>query len=426
MENRPPVAVKSIGKMKPQLVVLGTGFGAVSLIKKISLAHYDVTVVSPRNHFLFSPLLPSTTVGTIEFRSIIEPIRLARKGITYFQATAVDLDKMSKTVVCEQVEDKRRFSVKYDKLIICVGAVNNTFGIEGVYEHALFLRELIDARRIRNRIIDNFERAALPALDEPEQKRLLHTVVVGGGPTGVEFAAELADFMSDELTATFPAQIQAANITLVEAGKQILSTFDEGLADYAMKVFKRRNVTVLTNTTVKKVTATAVLLSSGQELPCGLVVWSTGNGATAFVKSLPFERDKAQRLVTDGYLRVKNELDIFALGDCATIENYTQPATAQVAQQAGAYLATQLNAMAKRGSPEPVGEKFKRINFGMLAYVGDNRALAELPQAKSSGIGTWLFWRSAYLTKLISLKNKALVLFDWTKAILFGRDISRF
>ncbi len=412
--------------MIPRLVVLGTGFGAVSLLRNLSPNRYAVMVVSPRNHFVFSPLLPSTTVGTIEFLSIAEPIRLMAKHATFVQAEAVGLDLSRKVICCRSVFDREEFPVEYDILVIAVGAESNTFGIDGVREHAFFLKELSDAFAIRQKMLDNFEAASLPSVSPVERKKLLHFVVVGGGPTGVEYAAELADFFDDEVKAYFPHLVSEARITLVEAGKQILSTFDERLSRYATSLFQRRRITFIMNTPVTKVEAGKVHLSNGEVLEAGLIVWSTGNGANAFVKSLPFQKDRNGRLLTDHYLRVLDTVDIFALGDCATFYDYTQPATAQVAMQAGKYLARLLNKVSSPSDAEKVVAPFSPKSFGMLAYIGKDEALADLPFLKWSGFLTWIFWRAAYLTKLVSLKNKVQVLFDWIRSRLFGRDITRF
>ncbi|MEK9138697.1 MAG: FAD-dependent oxidoreductase, partial [Bacteroidota bacterium] len=146
---------------QPRLVVPGTGFGAFNLVKHLK-NDYDITVVSPRNHFLFTPLLPSTTVGTLEFRRIIEPIRHTRKDIRFYHAYARRLETGKRLVQCEGVLDAHPFAVGYDVLVVAVGAVSNTFNVPGVAEHALFLRELNDARELRQRIIQCFERANLP------------------------------------------------------------------------------------------------------------------------------------------------------------------------------------------------------------------------------------------------------------------------
>jgi NADH:ubiquinone reductase (non-electrogenic) len=412
--------------MKKKVIVLGSGFASFSFIKAVHTDFYDITVVSERNHFLFTPLLPSTTVGTIEFRSIIEPIRESRKGLAFIQARCERVEHSSRKVFCKNVIDGKDFNLIYDFLVIAVGAVNHTFGIKGVHENAFFLKELRDARKIRQRIIDNFEQASTPGLEAGELSRILHFVVVGGGPTGVEFAAEMTDFLEEELTGAYPELVGSARITLIEGSRHILSQFDKKIAEYATKLFNRRRVAVLTNKRVQEVLKDKIVLEDGSEMPYGMLVWSTGNGPTDLVNSLNVEKDASHRILTNEHFCVSNEIDLFALGDCATIKSQPLVATAQVAIQSGKYLARLMNAMYKTGKPSAQLKPFVYKHMGMLAYIGKNRAVADLPNTKARGFTTWLFWRSAYLTRLISLKNKILVIFDWTKAILFGRDISRF
>lgn len=410
---------------RKKLVILGSGFGAFTVIKRLKRGLYDTLVISPRNHFLFTPLLPSTTVGTIEFRSIIEPVRQSKPGLDFIQARALRLDSSPGRVVCRNAIDDRSFEVTYDLLLIGVGAVNHTFGIPGVNDHALFLKELRDARRIRQAIIDTLERASSPNIEKDELARLLHFVIVGGGPTGVEFAAELADFLENELTAAFPKLVGGVQITLVEAGRHILSGFDQEIAEYATRLFNRRRVSVLTGTRVKEVMEGRLVLDDGSAIPFGVLVWSTGNGPTDLVRSLPFRKDRLERILVDSYFRVLDTRNIFAMGDCATAENQSFPATAQVAMQEGKYVAKVLNQLGAGRTVESMAP-FRYKHLGMLAYIGKHEAVADLPQTTSKGFSTWLFWRSAYLTRLVSLKNKVLVLFDWTKTIVFGRDVSRF
>lgn len=407
---------------KPQLVILGSGFASFSTLKKIDTTLYDVVVVSPRNHFLFTPLLPSTTVGTIEFRSIIEPVRTANRHATFYHAYCTRIDHTTNTITCKNALDGNEFSLHFDLLVIGVGAISNTYGIQGVEQYALPLKELADARAIRQRIIENFERASTPGVPFEERKRLLHFVVVGGGPTGVEFAAELHDFLTEDLVDSYPTMIPDVNITLLEAGAQILNSFDAALSQYTLRNFQRQRISVRLKSQVTRVLEKELLLNDGSRVPYGLLVWSTGNTQTPLVQSLPFEKDRSSRLVTDEFFHVKGFTHIYAYGDCATIEGQALPATSQVAQQEGNYLARSLNALAKNKPVKP----FRYKHYGMLAYIGSNKALADLPQVKGKGFSTWLFWRSAYLTKLIRWKNKILVIFDWTKAFIFGRDASRF
>lgn len=404
-----------------RLVVLGTGFGAFNLVKHIR-GEFDIIVVSPRNHFLFTPLLPSTTVGTIEFRSIIEPIRHARKDIRFYHAYARALDTARQRVLGKGAADGREFEVAYDVLVIAVGAVSNTFNVPGVADHALFLKELHDARELRQRIIQCFERANLPGIPAEERRRLLHFVVCGGGPTGIEFAAELFDFLVEDLATSYQQLVPEARITIVEAMKEILNSFDEKLRIYATTLFRRQRISVLTESPVVRVDEHSLYLKDGSKLPYGLLLWSTGNGPTPFVNALDLPKDAHSRVIVDSYFRVKGHENIYALGDCSIVEGTEYPATSQVAQQQGKYLARSLT---RHSRGQPV-EPFTYKHLGMLAYVGSNRALADLAHYKGRGWTTWLFWRSAYLSRIVSVKNKVLVMFDWIKAQVFGRDISQF
>ena len=407
---------------KPTLIILGTGFAGYSLLKRIDARLFNIVVVSPRNHFLFTPLLPSTTVGTVEFRSIIESVRIARPDVLYYQAFAKSLDAKKKTLRCQGALDKKIFTLPYDYLVIAVGARSTTYGVPGVLKHALFLKEVSDARAIRQRIIECFELAARPTISREERKRLLHFVVVGGGPTGVEFAAEMHDFVTDDLRRTYRDLMDDVHITVLEAGDHILNTFDAVLSNYTTRFFKRQQIEVRTRSMVRKIESKRILLANRQSVPYGLVVWSTGIGPTPFLQSLSLRKDKASRLVVDDFFRVKETSQLFAIGDCSSVAGEDYPATAQVAQQEGTYLA---RALERRVRGLPV-EPFRYKNYGMLAYVGSGRALADLSAVKGRGFLAWLFWRSVYITRLVGIKNKILVLFDWAKTFLFGRDISRF
>ena len=408
---------------RKRLVILGSGFASMTLLKKIDLKHYSTMVVSPRNHFLFTPLLPSTTVGTVEFRSIIDPIRKAREGDEFVQGTCTAIDTTNRRITCQAVAEGSSFEVEYDILVIAVGAWNNTFGIPGVKEYAYFLKEAGDARAIRDRIVDCLERADVPGIDPEEQARLLNFVVVGGGPTGIEFAAELHDLFEEDLARSYPALVGKVNITLYEAAGTILNTFDVELREYTLQHFKRNGINVRLETPVQEVGEGYLKLKSGEVIRTGLIVWSTGYGPTGLAQAIPFAKERG-RLLTDEFLMIPDHPGIYAAGDCANIAGAALPQTAQLAMQAGTYLAKSFNATARGKKIEP----FKFKNLGMLAYVGESRALADIPKAgvHAHGAATYVFWRSAYLTRLVSFKNKVLVLFDWLKTWVFGRDLSKF
>lgn len=181
---------KKLLKEKPNLVVLGGGWGGVSLLKGLHAGDYHVTVISPTNYFLFTPMLPSATVGTLELRSLVEPIRriLRRLHGHFLRARAEDVDFENKLVEVSRDlgnGQQTRFYVPYDKLVIAVGSETNPHGVSGL-EHVNFLKDVNDARKIRNKVMQNFELACLPTTSEEERKRLLSFVISGGGPTGCE------------------------------------------------------------------------------------------------------------------------------------------------------------------------------------------------------------------------------------------------
>ncbi|GBL78024.1 putative NADH dehydrogenase [Araneus ventricosus] len=416
----------SPSSQKKRVIILGSGWGSYSVLKNIDRRLFDVKVITPRNHFLFTPLLCSTAVGTLEFRSITEPIRnIGFKDPNDFMlAHAEEFDTSTQTVFCRSVLDQNsQFSVPYDKLIIGVGCVSNTFGVPGVEKYASFLKEVVDAQRIRRIILSNCEKALSPTLSSEENKRLLHTVIVGGGPTGVEFGAELYDFKVQDVRRLYQSSEELFKVTLIEAAG-ILGSFDEKLRSYAEKKLSERPNFTLLKTAVVEVKEDCVILKDGTCIPCGLVVWSTGLSPRPFTKNVKLQKNPKGQILVDDYLRVLGDPkgNVFALGDCAAVESTPLPCTAQVAERQGRYLAKALNALEKE-------DRIKPFNFqssGMLAYIGDYKALTDLPEFKVQGFTSWLLWRSAYLTRLGSWRLRMQVPIDWLKTLLFGRDTSSF
>src|SRR6185436_14105709 len=406
----------------PKLVILGSGFGGYSLARNLPRGTFDATVVSPRNYFVFSPLLPSAVVGTVEFRSILEPVRRRVREVRMVEAAAERVDWNARVVHCRSAVSDEQLAVPFDLLVIAVGAALADYGVPGVAEHALHLQDVGDARAIRSRVLLQLSRADLPGLAEEEVRRRLTFVVCGGGATGVEIAAEVHDLLEEELREVFPRVARLSRVVLLEAAPRLLGGFDAALAEYTGAHFKREGIEVRTSTPVKSIEADRVVLADGSEVPCGMVVWAGGLAPRPFVRELGLGLDERGRLLVDRALRLPGVSGGFAIGDCAACAEAPVPATAQVAQQQGKHLARSLRLIVSGRPPRP----FDFRNLGMLAYIGGRQALADLPQVKWSGRIAWLFWRSVYLTKLVSLANKVKVLFDWGKAAVFGRDTSRF
>ncbi|MCJ1390887.1 hypothetical protein MMC18_003748, partial [Xylographa bjoerkii] len=326
-------------KNKPKLVILGSGWGSVALLKSLNLDDYHITVVSPVNYFLFTPMLPSATVGTLELRSLVEPIRRIVQRVRghFLQAEAVGVEFSERLLEVQQTDAngvEKHFYLPYDKLVIGVGSTTNPHGVKGL-ENCFFLKSIDDARNIRNRILQNLERAVLPTTSDEERKRLLSFVVSGGGPTGVEFAAELFDMLNEDLGRSFPKILRnEISVHVIQSRGHILNTYDEALSKYAEARFAHDQVEVLTNSRVKEVRPDKILFTqkdeNGQtvtkELPMGFCLWSTGVSQTDFCKrisdTLPVQTNK-HALETDTHLRLNGTPlgSVYAIGDCSTVQN---------------------------------------------------------------------------------------------------------
>lgn len=326
-------------KGKPKLVILGTGWGSVAMLKDLNPGDYHVTVVSPVNYFLFTPMLPSATVGTLELRSLAEPIRriVSRVRGHFLKAEALDVDFASRLVEIAQEDadgNLVRFYLPYDKLIIGVGATTNPHGVKGL-ENCSFLKSIEDARLIKNKILNNLELACLPTTPDEERKRLLSFVISGGGPTGVEFAAELYDMLNEDLLRSFPRILRnEISVHVIQSRGHILNTYDEALSIYAEKRFEHDQVEVLTNARVVEVQPDKIVFTQKEdgkpvtkELPMGFCLWSTGVSQTELcqkiAKYLGDSQNNRHALETDTHLRVVGTPlgTVYAIGDCATVQN---------------------------------------------------------------------------------------------------------
>ncbi|KAI9332294.1 hypothetical protein DFJ73DRAFT_954544 [Zopfochytrium polystomum] len=335
-----PVVREFIGQdpgdaTKPRLVVVGAGWGATAFLKNLDPGNYNTVVISESNHFIFTPLLPEATTGTVEARTLQESIRKIchHSRAKFWQAEAYDVHpELNMLEVRTQYGD--RFLVPYDKLVIAVGAQNATFGVPGVKENTHFLKTTADARKIRYEILTNLERASLPTTPIEKKKQLTSFVVAGGGPTGVEFAAGLYDFIHEDIAKHFPELLPFVKVSLIQSGEHILNAFAEAISIYAEKTFRRQNINLITNARVIKVEPEVITYKlknakPGENetvaLPFGLCVWSTGIEKRDLTRRVTarFGHTNARAIEVDGQLRLKynDDQDIYALGDCATIEN---------------------------------------------------------------------------------------------------------
>ncbi|QLG72109.1 hypothetical protein HG535_0C04630 [Zygotorulaspora mrakii] len=325
---------------KPKLVILGSGWASVGLLKNLKKGDYDITVISPQNYFLFTPLLPSAATGTLEVKSLMASIRKIVSAVSghYLEARAEKIEFEHKLVKVSQTAphtgETRSFYIPYDKLVIAVGSTSNTHGVEGL-QYCDRLKSAEDAMDIKRKIKNNLELACLPTTTEEERKKLLSFVVCGGGPTGVEFAAEVFDLLNEDLPALYPKLLrQQVSVHIIQSRSHILNTYDEKISEYAMDRFKKESINLLTNARVDRVLPDKVIFNQKnpetgevemKELPFGLCLWSTGVAqnplAKYVVQSFPENQRNKRAIETDSHLRVLGDPthDVYAIGDCSTL-----------------------------------------------------------------------------------------------------------
>ncbi|KAK4686435.1 NADH:quinone reductase (non-electrogenic), partial [Tremellales sp. Uapishka_1] len=523
-------------KDKPRLVIVGGGWGAVALLQSLPPHAYNVTLVSPQTYFAFTPLLPSACVGTVEARSLVEPLRklIARVRGHYLMAAAVDIDMAERLleveVPADQGEGTTRAYIPYDKLVVAVGSVSNDHGVKGL-EHCFQLKTIPDAQAIRRRIMTNLELASLPTTTPEDRKRLLSFVICGGGPTGVEFAAELSDMMAEDVLSYYPKLLKnEVSVHVVQSRDHILNTYAEKISQYAEKRFARSEISVITNARVQEVTNEKVVLSlkdpkdknakpTTKEIEAGFVLWSTGIAMNPFVKRLVEllpNQFHSKAVEVDSFLRVEGAPrgTIYCIGDAATVhtnlvndlmnlweefdvnkdnkidwdewqamakhiskkyplasKNFNKvrdifdqydsdhdnglslndvaellvnlstkitslPATAQVASQQGKYIGKMLSKLAKQHKvlkanevpdldDELYYEPFKYLHLGSLAYIGNSAVFDYEGWSLAGGLLAMYAWRSIYWSEQTSMRTRFLLMLDWVKRGVFGRDLSK-
>ncbi|GAA5977310.1 hypothetical protein JCM10908_004933 [Rhodotorula pacifica] len=447
---------------KEHLVIIGSGWAGYAVMQKVDRSRYTVTMISPTEYFVFTPLLSGAAVGTNDFNSVLEPVRRYPE-VDYHQAYARHIDFSHKTIECSpavgsevrkrelnrRIDDdsddaikaavsypgQKTYKVHYDKLVIAVGCGTATFGIEGAAAHSFMLKDADDAQKIRSRIIECFELASQPTLSSEERKGILHFAVVGGGPTGVEFAGELHDFLTRDLAAAYPELRDEARITIYDVAPGVLQGFDKSLSEFAAEKFKRQGVAVKGESHITRVHEGHLEIKEEGNVPFGMLVWATGLEANPLINSIKeLKKDEKTHV-----LRITNRLnvisekdevyeDVFCLGDCSALEKKAPP-TGQTASQQAEWLARNLNALVT-GSAPPKPFVFK--NHGNMTYLGDLTAIidrsdgVEGPEGTLTGKTAWLLWRSAYLYKSLSFRNQVSLVYHWLCTWIAGRRISRF
>jgi NADH:ubiquinone reductase (H+-translocating) len=431
-----PKRATSLPTEVKHIVILGGGFAGMKTAE--SLEHQflhdrsvSITLVSETNALLFTPMLAEVAGSSLEPSHISTPLRTSLPRTNFVRATveAVDLDNHLVRLASDPSrDDAGPRQIPYDQLVLALGAVSNYLGLTNVQKYALDFKSLLDAIRVRNRVIEMFERAdseTNPVL----RQRLLTFVIAGGGFAGVELAGALNDFARGILVDYPNLRPEELKVVLVHARDHILPELSESLGRYAQEKMAARGVIFRLNARLLDVQPGVVMLSDG-EIPAETLVWTAGTAPNPLLRMLPVERDKRGAVIVETTLAVKDHPCIWALGDCAAVVDGVTgkscPPTAQFALREAPVLAKNIRATLEGCPLQP----FHFDSLGSLCVVGHQTACAELsiPFARArsmrfSGLLAWAMWRGIYLAKLPGLERKIRVLMDWTVELFFPRDI---
>ena len=398
---------------KKKVLVLGGGFGGVfaaKALEKLGRGKLDVELINSNNYFVFQPLLPEVAASSIHSADAVVPLRQLLRRIQVRQAEVMGIDFDKRKVIVVQGTRRIPVDLPYDELVIAFGTGVDLNRFPGLPEHALTMKNLADAHRLRTHVIGCLETADVT--DEPEIKQQLLTfVVVGAGFSGVETVAEMRELVRRALKYYPNIKPDEIRFYLIEYADRILPTFSPDLAEYATRRLEIHGIEVLTRVGTKSATGTGVELTDGRFIPTSTIVATIGNGPHRLVETLGLDMHWG-RIKTDQFMRVPGKDGVWALGDAALIPMIDEPKedplhyapqTAQFAVREGRQLAA--NIVAKLNGKEM--KPFAYVSKGSLASLGMSKAVADVYGVKLSGTFAWLLWRGFYLSFLPGFQREA-------------------
>jgi len=415
-------------KTSKRVLILGGGFAgleAAETLEKIFSENdeVEITLVSKNNYLVFTSMLAEVVSSSIEAKHVVIPLRECLDKATFKELEVQNIDLKKKVVAGYHFHTRETFNLEYDYLILAMGSITGYHNVPGAEEYSFPLKDLANAMLLRSHIIDMFERADLEQ-DPDTRKRLLTFAVVGGGYTGIEVAAELNDFVSFSRRFYKHVKKDEVKVIVVDPGDRIMHEMSEGLAEYGLKLLKKRGMEFSLQTRVAGVTPDSVEIQDGGKIETHTAIWAAGTAPQPVIAALPIA-DKRGKIEVNDYMEVADYPGVWALGDCALIPDphsgKPYPPTAQHAIREGARVGHNVAAAInqKDGDKRP----FVFQTLGMLAPLGHRSAVADIKGFKFSGFFAWLMWRAIYLGKLPGWDRKIRVSLDWFLDIFLPKDI---
>lgn len=396
-----------------RVVIVGAGFGGLSLARKLAKdRRFQIVLIDKNNFHQFQPLFYQVAMAGLEPSSIVFPLRkmFQNNPNVYVRVTAaISVDVAQKTLHTETGP------LTYDYLVVAMGADTNWYGNERIRAHAIPMKSVSEALFLRNTIFEDYEKA-VTADDAERRQRYLDIVIVGGGPTGVEVAGALAEMKKHIVPKDYhDLQGKEIHIHLIHGAPRLLNTMSEKASAAAEHFLKELGIHLMLDKVVKDYDGETVLIDDGTEIKSDKVIWAAGIVGNILPGLPETALTRGNRIKTDAYNRVEGCADVFAIGDIATqsLTEYPHghPQVAQVAIQQAETLSLNLRAMASNsGAP---WRAFEYKDLGSMATVGRHRAVVDLPFWKFQGAFAWFTWLFVHLFALIGAKNKLFVFLNW-------------
>ena len=403
------------------VVVIGGGFGGLKFLQRARSSKIQFTLIDKQNHHLFQPLLYQVATAVLSPANIAFPIRRMFKNFKNVKVIldeATDINREDKTVTISSGE-----KIKYDQLVVSTGSRHSYFGNDDWSEYSNGLKGINDALQIRERLLRAFEKAENEKNIE-QRNKYLNFVVVGGGPTGVEMAGSIAEIAYKNMKEEFRNfKSSDANVYLIEATEKILPMYSDRLSGKAEKYLIDFGVQVRTNEKVIKI-ENDLVVTDKESIETDNVIWAAGNEASPIIKKLNTKTDSEGRAIVDPDCSIKEDGNVFVIGDAANYKNKnnsTLPGIAPVAIQQGKYLAKIIKNKTLKQDRKP----FKYYDKGMMATVGRYKAIGKIGNIEISGFIAWLFWSAIHILYLIGYRSKILVVIEWIFSYLFNKKGTR-
>lgn len=394
----------------PRVVIVGSGFGGIQLAKSLKGKPFQVVLLDKNNYHTFLPLLYQVATAGLEPDAIAEPVREIFSGRRNF------FFRMAEVLRIDPLQNQLETSIgllQYDYLVLASGSQANFYGNDELIRHALPMKTVRNALALRSRLLENGERA-LEILDKHQQMEQLNIVIAGGGPTGVELAGAIAELRDIVLAKDYPElPIKQMHIHLVEANSRLLNTMAEDSSRKAYQFLRKMGVTIHLKTLVQSYDGAVVTLSNGDTHPAKTLFWTAGVEGVVVPGLSATSIGKGNRYIVNAFNQVEGYPNVFAIGDNALqmMPAYPNglPGLAPVSIQQGQQLAKNLVFLNRKQPLQP----FRYVNKGVMAVIGRNRAVVELPFWHTQGFIAWLLWIGIHLLLLVGFRNKSATVLNW-------------